>query len=254
VNRNPVTGITQPEIIDTIAKLSISHEELSRQTVSKLLGKLKKETKLSKRGRKYFPLNDDAVNLNIFALSINATLRKMLLSDDPIDIISIRICPDHLLTHDPHAKYIFEFANLLGASMMYLLIEGMRPGEVSSKYKEDINVFDHLIRNSLPLDEIVLKLRRKLHIHIKRTKYGTASLNLDNDDFRKLSREFRKVYPHVYKELEEGWQSMSQLILTPRNDKRQISCIHKWHRRYLYRYGEYYECRNCSLRKTEKSK
>jgi hypothetical protein len=254
VNRNPVTGITQPEIIDNIAKLSISHENLSRQTVSKLLGRLMKEAKLSKRGRRYFPLNDDAVNMNIFAASINVKLREMLLSDDLINIISNKFCSGLLLTHDPNAKYIFEFANLLGASMIYLLVEGMRPGEVSSKYKEDINIFDHLIRNSLPLDEIVLKLRQKMHIRTERTAYGVASLNLDCDDFRKLSREFRKVYPDLYMELEEGWQSMSQLMLTPRNDKRQMSCNHKWHGRYLYRYGEYYECRNCFLRKTAKSK
>jgi hypothetical protein len=251
VNRNPVIGITQPDIIDNIAKLSISHEKLSRQTVSKLLRRLIEESKLSKRGRKYFPLNDDAVNMNIFAASINTKLREMLSSDDPINIIPNKLCPDSLPTR-PNAKYIFEFANLIGASVMYLLIEGMRPGEVSSKYKEYINIFDHFIRNSLPLDEIVLKLRHKLHIHTKRTKYGTASLNLDNEDFGKLSREFRKVYPDLYTELEEGWQSMSQLILTPRNDNRQRSCNHKWHRRYLYRYGGYDECRICSLRKTAK--
>jgi hypothetical protein len=253
VNRNPVKGVTQPEIIDNIAKLNISHEKLSRQTVSKLLGSLMEDAKVTRRGRRYFPLNDDAVNMNVFALSINAKLRGMLLSDDLINIILNKFRSDHLLTHDPNAKFIFEFANLLGASMIYLLIEGMRPEEVSSKYKEDINVFDHFIRNSLPLDEIVLKLRRKL-LRTERTAYGAASLNLDSDDFRKLSREFRKVYPDLYMELEEGLQSMSQLILTPRNDKRQISCNHKWHRRYLYRYGKYYECRNCSLRKTEKSK
>lgn len=253
-NKNPVTGITQPEIIDSMAKISINHKKLSRQTVSKLLGRLLEEAKLSRRGRKYFPLSDDAVNMNIFAASINVKLRGILLSDDPINIISNKFCPNHLPTDDPNAKCIFEFANLLGASMIYLLIEAMRPGEVSSKYKEGINIFDHLIRNSLPLDEIILKLRHSLHIHTKHTTFGTASLNLDNEDFRKLSREFRKVYPDLYTELEEGWQSMSQLMLTAKNDKRRTSCTHKWHRRYLYRYGEYYECRNCTLRKTAKNK
>jgi hypothetical protein len=252
VNTNPVTGITQPEIIDNIAKLSISHEKLSRQTVSKLLRRLMEEAKLSRRGRKYFPLNDDAVNMNLFAASINGKLRGILSSDDPTNIISNNFYPDHLITPNPNAKYILEFASLLGASMMYLLIEGMRPGEVSSKYKEDINIFEHLIRNSLPLDEIVIKLRHKLHTNTRRTKFGKASLDLDNKDFGKLSREFRKVFPDLYTALEEGWEAMSQLILTPRNDKRQTSCNHKWLRRYLYRYGEYYECRNCHQKNFKK--
>jgi hypothetical protein len=252
VNENPVTGITQPEIIEDIAKRSISHEKLSRQTVSKLLGRLEEEAKLSRKGRRYFPLNDDAINVNLFAASINAKLRGILSSEDPINIISNKYCPDHLLIDDLNAKCIFGFANLLGASILYLMIEGMRPGEVSSKYKEDISIFDHLIRNSIPLDEIALKLRHKLHIHTKRTTFGAASLNLNNEDFRKLSREFRKVYSDLFKELEEGWKSMSQLMLTPRNNKSQMSCDHKWNKRYLYRYGEYYQCRNCFLRKTEK--
>jgi hypothetical protein len=248
INRNPVTGITQPEIIENVAKLSISHKKLSRQTASKMLKRIIQEAKISKKGRLYFPLNDDAVNMNIFAASINVKLRGMLLSDNPA------IYPDHITTHGSNAKYIFEFANLFGASMIYLLIESMRPGEVSQKYKEDINIVEHLIKNSLPLDELTMKFREKLGIHNRYTKYGTASLDLNNRDFVRLSQEFRKVYPQLYQELEDGWQSISQLILTPRNDNKQRRCGHHWHRRYLYRYGEYYECRNCSLRKCAKSK
>lgn len=253
VNGNPVTGITQPEIIEIIERLSIRHKGLSRQTVSKILKKLKKEAELSKKGRKYFPLNDDAVNMNILAASINVKLRGILLSDEHIDRISNKFYPGHRRTRDSSAKCIFEFANLLGASMIYLLIESMRPGEVSQKYKEDINIVEHLIKNSLPLDELVIKFRSRLGIRTGRTIYGTASLDLNNQDFIRLSQEFRKVYPHLYRELEEGWQSMSRLILAPRNDNEQIS-DHEWHKRYLYRYGEYYECRNCYLRKIAKSK
>jgi DNA-binding transcriptional ArsR family regulator len=249
-----VTDITQPEIIERLGGLSITHKKLSRQTISEHLKKLKKEGKISQKGRKYFPLNDDAVNMNIFSASINAKLRGILLSDEPINMISNKFYPGRIRTHDLSAKYIYEFANLLGASIIYLLIENMRPEEVSLKYREDMNIVEHLIKNSLPMDELVIKFRDRLGIDTRRTKYGTASLDLNNQNFIRLSREFRKVYPQLYRELEDGWQSMTRLILTPRNNKKQISCDHQWHKRYLYRHVEYYECRNCYLRKTTKSK
>jgi hypothetical protein len=220
-------------------------------TVSKILKYLRTEEKILKRKRKYFPLNDEPVNVNLLAAAIHIQFRRMLSLYKPRSGLSTAFYKGGFTTKDGTAKCIFEFANLVGAFIVYLLIESMRPGEVSQKYKENINLLEHLIQNSIPLDELAKKFRERLEIsRIHNRVYS----DVKNEDFIRLSQAFMKVYPNIHKNLEEGWESMCQLILTSRNNNKQKDCDHNWCEHYLYKYGKYYKCHKCYSRKTTKNK
>jgi hypothetical protein len=248
VNNYPIDGISQPDIIE---KLKLRHIKLSRQTISKILKNLVTEREIFKRKRKYLSSSDDQVNINLLAASINIELRRRLLSDNRGNGLPNLLYQSSLTAENLAEKSIFEFANLVGAFIVYLLIESMRPGEVSQKYKENINLLGHLVQNSIPLDELAKKFRQSLGIS---ATHNEIYSDLENVDFARVSQAFMKVYPDIHNDLDKGWESMCELILTSRNDNKQKYCHHEWDERYLYKYGKYYQCRKCYYKTITKKK
>jgi hypothetical protein len=135
VNKYPVYGIAQPEIIE---KLKVGGIKLSRMTVSKILKNLVTEENILKRKRKYFPPSDDQININLLAASIGMELRRRLWSDSPGSGLSNLLYQGPLTTKNLAEKSIFEFANLVGAFIVYLLIESMRVADQQLQCKVDL--------------------------------------------------------------------------------------------------------------------
>ena len=242
IQKNSLNGVYQHEII--------KESKLSRQTVYTILNKLMIEGEIYKgKGNKYFVASDDPININLLAASANIQLRKRIFKEKHlISGISDAICKCSF--KDLTEKYVFEFANIIGAFTIYVMIESMRPGEISKQYKKRVNLIEYLFNNTIPLNEIFYKLYYYLGININNRLYDDISKN----EFDKIHKAFMKVYPDIHNDLDKGWESMCELILTSRNDNKQKYCHHEWDERYLYKYGKYYQCRKCYYKTITKKK
>jgi hypothetical protein len=171
-------------------------------------------------------------------------------------------------------KYLFEFANRIGAYITYLLIESMRPvaGETDSITKEitrDINgnrvSRRDMISSALVREGIEIKSIFKLFLNIfdsfiptlpntTRIKNPTPKIvhsdyyQLSRDHFDRLSKVFRNVYPGVYEALEKKWKydvSSETDLLEYKEREGLIKCAHRWEETPIYKLGKFHFCRKC---------
>jgi hypothetical protein len=71
--------------------------------------------------------------------------------------------------------------------------------------------------------------------------------DIDKNEFDKIYKAFMNVYPQISDDLEKGWESFCQLLLTQKKNIKQKDCNHEWKERHLYKFGKYYECPKCYL-------
>lgn len=183
--------------------------------------------------------------------------------------ISNDICEAKFIDDKSKEKYLFEFANRLGALITYLFIETMRPYEYnipakdanSRLHKRNI-LTDNLLRNAVDMKWMFKIFHGLLYSGGLITKRQSGFKNapiffeLDQKEFDRLMTSFARIYPGIYEGIEKYWQQerFDDTIVfdwVERNAK--LNCKHEWKkiRRYKLK-GYFYYCLNkCHMTITE---
>jgi hypothetical protein len=73
--------------------------------------------------------------------------------------------------------------------------------------------------------------------------------------FDRISKTFARIYPNLYTGFENYWYHprMFWLAIDTYSYKHD-ECNHKWERQYIFKFGKFYYCRKCRLRKRYEEK
>lgn len=255
VDHHP-NGIYQHEIIEKTG--------LVRQTVYTHLRDLKEENKVIERKRQYSILTnpgellDFAMVINNAGIGLTGVPKHLINVTDWEDGITRAIpCVDYFkkpdrpypsskFSNEDLEKHLFDFARTIGAFIIYIFIEVMRPSE-----NKNVNA---ATQNRLSRDF----LDRAISIHglfrhfqdllidseFIYKKFGTKEsvYELNKDQIDKLSTAFAKVFPAISQSLEKCWlDNINSEIEWSKRD----GCNHEWEYFHVYKIGKYYKCHRC---------
>ena len=194
---------------------------------------------------------------NVVGLSLHRSIKGIL--DTYSSVVSQEYCRTNFQDDEMYEKYLFELANRIGAYLMYIFIEAMRP---SSEYntpnmkpnkKEELSM--NLIRKSLDIQMMFDKFCRYILFHS--TNHGRE---FTKDTFDKIIASFKKVYPVVYDSLERCWADSINTSINMGNAlagrEKTSDHNHKWEEYSIYKLKDqkYFVCRECGCLVNEKIK
>jgi hypothetical protein len=219
---------------------------LTRQTVFKTLKKLMAEDKIDCSNRKYYAKEDveSYFSNNLFAAYLNDQFKSMMtIKKLPKEGLAFAI--GKFTANDLAEKNIFTFANVIGAFIIYVLIESKRPNQQNIENIERRQLTRHMIDVAVSLEDILYGFQNYLTSnHNNNTMYD----EMTKDDFAKVYQAFNKVYPSMFMHLEEDWKTFcTSFIETLPLDNKYKHCDHKWDEHYMYKFGKYYECSKCHV-------
>jgi Fe2+ or Zn2+ uptake regulation protein len=170
--------------------------------------------------------------------------------------VSKQFCDTKFDKNTLNEKYLFEFANRIGAFITYMLIETLRPvADNGSKTRLDRKkeLSSALLQKAFEIKSIVKCFHNILSSFNPRLGNTFANIGdpvlyeLNNDDFDRLSIAFRNVFPGIYQALEKKWNydiNYGTDWLEYKEDQ-GLKCNHKWERTFIYKMGIYYFCIKC---------
>ena len=219
----------------------------TRQTISSHLKKLHKEHLVRKdKEKRYFPTNDDDINISLLSASITNHLWRTISSLSSGNrsqtlLNTNKFCKCRFGKFDDTERMIFEFTNVIGAIFVYIFIESMRENEISTVYRNKVNLVERLIIGSIPFEEISKRFIQLIYNKNNFSSPGDSEIYLD-----KIFDSYKSAYPDTYSSLEEKLREIHQIVLKPKTYSRHKDCRnHRWHERHLYHYGKFYECSKC---------
>ncbi|HKG88737.1 MAG TPA: hypothetical protein VKA95_10450 [Nitrososphaeraceae archaeon] len=266
---------------------------LTRQTVQTHLRELIRERKVYKRNQRYFNNDPSLGNILNFArhmreasktlfdpfqiyyshssnayhthqsvyhnigLSLHKSIEGIL--DNHSSVVSQEYCKTNLQDHEMYEKYLFELANRIGAYLVYIFIEAMRPSSeynipsIKPNKKEELSM--NLITKSLDIKMMFDKF-------LGYTLFDLANHGREftNNTFDEITSAFKKVYPVVYEVLEECWSDSINTSINMQNaltsEEKTSNHKHKWEEFHIYKLKnqKYFVCRGCGHLVNEKIK
>jgi hypothetical protein len=178
--------------------------------------------------------------------------------------VSEQFCATKFEKNTLNEKYLFEFANRIGAFITYLLIESLRPladkknrsGTQTRLNRKELSYT--LLQKAIEIKSMMKSFHNILtsfNPGLGNTIFRNAFANiddpmlyeLDKDDFDKLSIVFRNVFPGIHHALEKKWNydiNYGTDWLEYKEDQ-GLKCNHKWERTFIYKMGRYYFCLKC---------
>jgi hypothetical protein len=268
---------------------------ITRQTVQTHLKELSQERKVYKRNHKYF-INDEILeNIVIFArdmkqasatlfdplqiyeswsnsensptnldeynaddLWLQKSIRSFL--DNHVSVLSQKHCKTKFRSDEMYERYLFELANRIGAYLMYIFIEAMKPPSeyntpsIGPEKKEELS--RGLIARSIDVQMMFEKFCGS------RILFGLAhhKHEFTNDTFDKITGAFKKVYPVVYNALEQYWEDSINMSIKMENalisEEKTSDHKHTWKEYSIYKLKnrKYLICRVCRRFVDEKTK
>jgi DNA-binding transcriptional ArsR family regulator len=258
--------------------------KLTRQTVQTHLKELVNETLVHKNrsNGRYYAGDLDLGHIAAFANIMKEASGLLVKCIDPTTIshmsstndekvckkvssnsISASLC-EPKFSEDDLKKYVFEFANRIGAFITYILIETMRPYDYNElakdpnwKIRKRNILADRLTKRAID----IRFLFEKFHLLLYNTEQVSHRAHYGSDEpwffeankieFDKIMRTFSKVYPGIYDALEDYWQdkkwpSLNALEVVERYAPQVLEgCKHNWRKIKIYKIeGDYYRCKN----------
>lgn len=174
---------------------------------------------------------------SIFAGYLNYLLDSKSFYKIPLDSIR-RISQSP--TNDGIEELLFQFVNHIGAFILYLLIEAMRPTRKIIPVSMRIDKARDFIQTAIPYLDLFRSFLNILpQAYSKDIVLGAQMRETGLD---KLSDAFRRVFPTIHKTLEEGYpQHFQDFYLGVHEDK----CEHEWKETFVHKMGKYYKCTMC---------
>lgn len=238
------TGVHVDEIV--------KHVHVSRMTVTTHLNDLVSEDKIRKTRRgTYLPkeIFDDLFYDGWSYLEDYLTLRcSYVVSDvDILDMEGLAEIVRGLLKNDKITmkEFIFEFANRIGAYILYVFIESLRTRRNVKSEGVRFALTEKFLKEAIPLMDLLREFLYSLPIDSKEKGY----YELNQGTFNKLSEVYNDLYPNIAKSIEENYQLFCNSLFQSVNDyviKRNSNCSHKWEKILIHKIGDLYRCRICN--------
>lgn len=138
-------------------------------------------------------------------------------------------------------KLLFHFANQIGAFILYILIEATHPTRNIIPVSMRKDKAHDFIQTAIPYSDLF----EAFLINVLPKTYRkdiVLGVQIKENSFDRLSSAFAKVYPNIYKTIEEGYPSHFQDFYSGiRDDK----CEHEWKETFVHKIGTYYKCTKC---------
>jgi DNA-binding Lrp family transcriptional regulator len=226
-------GLKQNEIIEKT--------DLSKPTISRILQELLSEHKIFKLNNLYFPEFDDDFIFGYFLSDyVNVSLTKILEKKKTISDLIDTPYKSKLIDKDPIDNSVFEFANVMGGLITYILIEG------SSLYADD--------RESAKIKELIDNIFKGISWNNIFYQFGNLFRDSCEDKetrnhekgFNMLSKSLKNVYPRLYETLEiKRIKFFKEWIQDNPDTNFYKNCDHEWKEHYLFKCGKFEECVHC---------
>lgn len=139
-------------------------------------------------------------------------------------------------------KFIFKYANRLGAYLVYVFIESLRSRR--NVRSEDVRsvLTEQFLYNAIPLMDLLEGFLNELPIDPKDRSY----LEVKNEStFQRVSGAYKKVLPSMSKSIEDRYLEFSDILLTTHRVSKNGNCSHKWEKICVHKIGDRYLCRKC---------
>jgi hypothetical protein len=221
---------------------------ITRQYVHELLRELLKETKILKVHGRYYATDRDLADIIAFA-KVMKMVSGLLISPDLIEpgsmeirkIASVRqsfnetfyrefkkmvsgisvsstLCKSKFTKDTLNEKYLYEFANRVGAFVTYIFIETMRPFEYNEPSKDTNQkirrrniLSDNLTRRAIDIKWLfevfhsLLYYTHQVSQQVRQSGSEPWFFEAKKNEFDNLTQTFSKTYPGIYEALEKYW-------------------------------------------------
>src|SRR5205823_5465951 len=145
-------------------------------------------------------------------------------------------------------EYIFEYANRIGAYIVYVFIESLHPRRYVKSDDVRFSRTEHSLTEALPLMNLLDFFIVNLPINTKKTGH----YELDYSAWKKVSKAYKQVYPYLVKFVQDSYPkyvndrfSQRYRFLYPTLVRRKANCIHEWKKmkeRHIHKVGYLYNC------------
>jgi hypothetical protein len=224
-------GITAEEIESRLASRK-PPINLTVRAIYRLLNQLIAEDKVFKSKKKYF-LKDLFIDdgWSVSAEFLNEFQSQNFLTK----ISSLGIFSNGRTFHDELENTILNFGNAVGAFVIYVLVESLRPNERLIPIDEKTQILHNFLKNAFSLPNLLPSFLRILPGNADRMIMGT-----DNESLERILHGYDHAYPGFRTVLDDSFREYSSF-----NWSKSKSCDHEWHRVNIHKIGERFECRKC---------
>jgi len=168
-------------------------------------------------------------------------------------ITSAKYCNTTFGPKESLEKCLFEFANRIGAYIMYIFLQSLHPLQESKLSDNDRGELCKIMLEKAIKIEDLFSMFRDLMTDLgltgcKLIPYSgqyEKLFELSDDNFKTISKGLQNVYPNIYIGLENfclhtTWNSLALDTTTLSPD-----CDHQWEKRNAFKYGSFYYCKKC---------
>lgn len=238
------TGVHVNEIVE--------HVPVSRMTTTTHLKELVRqdEIKQTRRGT-YLPkeIFDDLIYDGWSYLEdyLNTRCSDVISDMNVLDLDDLRETVTELSKNDKSTmkEFIFEFANKIGAYILYVFIESLRSRRNVKSEGVRFVLTEQFLKEVIPMMELLKEFIDSLPIKTSEKGY----YELKQSTFNKLSEVYNDLYPDITKSIEEGYQLYCNSLFQSVNRhviKRKPNCSHKWEKMLIHKIGDRYRCQICN--------
>jgi hypothetical protein len=203
---------------------------------------LKQQKKITKIDGKYNAIDSYLRGWHQFAGFLSDSIEH-LFSNLSLNSVSKNIANTRFSSENPMNQSIFEFANLVGAFITYILVESLHPTEntLPTEKREDLALF--FLERSISIDKILAEFKKRFDVN----KNEKLSNEINKSDYERISNAFKEVYPHPYDLLEKGYLEGFRKFLLYRTLYTLVhtKCVHQWEEVYVHKVGVQYLCTKC---------
>lgn len=217
----------------TVKQIHARMKSVSDRTVYNLLKELIIEDRVFESKRKFF--------LNLFfddGWSVFARfLEEFLLRQHNLkELLLPKIRSNGYIFSDDLENEIYNFGNVMGAFIMYVLVESFRSNErmIGREARDQIwkSFLERAVYMPYILDRFKDQLPEGMDIY-------QISLGRDNQSFDKIHNAYNNVYPGFSEFIDKSFKDhvRSAVPFEP--------CDHEWRKVKVHKIGDRHECRKC---------
>lgn len=220
----------------TVKEIQSRLKFLTERTISNILNELLMEDKVfkSKRDNKYYIKSLFVDNgWPVFTEFLTEFQRQSHISRIPLQKIYSR----GNAFADKLENEIFNFGNIFGAFIGYILVESLRPNERATG-QDRYDILTTFLQNAVNMNYIFLQFQEEILPKDSANPLNRLIMGLDNQLLMKIINAYDHVYPGFRELLDESFREYIKF-------DRDISCDHEWHKVFIHKIGERFECSKC---------
>jgi hypothetical protein len=163
-------------------------------------------------------------------------LQEFLLRQEDIKFLQQKFNSNRHISASDLENEIHNFGNIIGAFIMYVLIESLRPNERLIRREARDQIWESFLRKAVSIPNLLQRFSEQLPETID---FYRVIIGSDNVSFNKLYNAYDNVYPGFTNFINNSFKDYVN-SLTPVE-----TCDHEWIRIKAHKLGDRYLCRKC---------